>query len=96
MYTQMSFSFTVQEDSYDRDTHTRTILKIKKLYDISAVSFPANPGTDISVATRARFDGFIEEEKAERLAEEERRKVAIAKFNFEKEKGYGIKRNDIK
>ena len=72
MYTQMSFAFTVQEDSYDRDTHTRTILKIKKLYDISAVSFPANPGTDISVATRARFDGFIEEEKAERLAEEER------------------------
>ena len=96
MYTQMSFAFTVQEDDYDIDTHTRTILKIKKLYDISAVSFPANPGTDISVATRARFDGFIEEEKAERLAEEERRKEAIAKFNFEKEKGYGIKRNDIK
>ena len=96
MYTKMSFAFTVAEDAYDRDTHTRTILKIKKLYDISAVSFPANPGTDISVATRARFDGFIEEEKAERLAEEERRKEAIAKFNFEKEKGYGIKRNDIK
>lgn len=96
MYTQMSFAFVVEEDSYNRDTHTRTILKIRKLYDVSAVSFPANPGTDISVATRARFDGFIEEEKAERLAEEERRKVAIAKFNFEKEKSYGIKRNDIK
>lgn len=96
MYTQMSFAFIVQEDSYDRDTHTRTILKIKKLYDVSAVSFPANPGTDISVATRARFDGFIEEERAERLAEEERLKVAIAKFNFEKEKSNGIKRNDIK
>lgn len=91
MYTQMSFAFTVAEDSYDRDTHTRTILKIKKLYDVSAVSFPANPGTDISVATRARFDGFIEEEKAERLAEEERLKTAIAKFNFEKERSNGIK-----
>lgn len=96
MYTQMSFAFVVSEDAYDRDTHTRKILKIKKLYDVSAVSFPANPGTDISVATRARFDGFIEEEKAERLAEEERRNQAIAKFNFEKEKSNGIKRNDIK
>ena len=96
MYTQMSFAFVVEEDSYNRDTHTRTILKVKKLYDVSAVSFPANPGTDISVATRARFDGFIEEEKAERLAEEERLKVALAKFNFEKEKSNGIKRNDIK
>ena len=96
MYTQMSFAFVVEEDSYNRETHTRTILKIRKLYDVSAVSFPANPGTDISVATRARFDGFIEEEKAERLAEEERKKEAIAKFNFEKEKSYGIKRNDIK
>ena len=96
MYTQMSFAFVVEEDSYNRDTHTRTILKIRKLYDVSAVSFPANPGTDISVATRTRLDGFIEEERAERLAEEERRKEAIAKFNFEKEKSYGIKRNDIK
>lgn len=91
MYTQMSFAFVVEEDSYNRETHTRTILKIKKLYDVSAVSFPANPGTDISVATRARFDGFIEEEKAERLAEEERLKTAIAKFNFEKERSNGIK-----
>lgn len=96
MYTQMSFAFTVEEDSYNNETHTRTILKIKKLYDVSAVSFPANPGTDISVATRTRLDGFIEEERAERLAEEERKKEAIAKFNFEKEKSYGIKRNDIK
>lgn len=29
MITKMSWAFTVAEDSYDRNTHTRTILKIK-------------------------------------------------------------------
>lgn len=86
MYTQMSFAFVVEEDSYNRDTHTRTILKIRKLYDVSAVSFPANPGTDISVATRARFDGFIEEEKAERLAKEEALNILRSKYLYERSK----------
>ena len=87
MYTQMSFAFSVREDSYDKDTHTRTIQKIKKLYDVSAVSFPANPGTDISVSTRSRFDGFIEQEKAERLAKEKRLKLEKQKYFYERSKG---------
>ena len=33
MITKMSWAFTVAEESYDRETHTRTILKIKKVYD---------------------------------------------------------------
>ena len=66
LVTKMSWAFTVQEDSYDRETHTRRILKIKKVYDVSAVSFPANPSTDISA--RGWLDGVIEAEKAERLA----------------------------
>ncbi len=86
MYTQMSFAFTVREDSYDKETHTRTILKINKLYDVSAVSFPANPGTDISVSTRSRFEGFIEQEKAERLAKEKRLQLAKAKYSYERSK----------
>lgn len=48
MITKMSWAFTVLEDSYDRATHTRTILKIKKVYDVSAVSIPANGDTEIS------------------------------------------------
>ena len=66
LITKMSWAFTVQEDSYDRETHTRRILKIRKVYDVSAVSFPANPSTDISA--RSWLDGVIEAEKAERLA----------------------------
>lgn len=86
MYSQMSFAFVVDDDEYNSTEHLRTIRHIKKIYDVSAVSFPANPTTEISVATRSRFDGFIEEEKAERLKREHEINVAKAKFNFEKEK----------
>lgn len=73
---RMSFGFTVDEDVReivdDRTTGksivTRTITKVGKLYDVSAVSLPANPGTSIS----ARFlDGAIEEARAERLKAQE-------------------------
>lgn len=87
MYTQMSFAFTVAEDAYDTEQHLRKILRIKKLYDVSAVSFPANPGTDISVATRSRFDGFIEQEKAERLAKEQKLAAARERYFYERSKG---------
>lgn len=83
MYTQMSFAFVVDDDEYNTKEHLRTIRHIAKLYDVSAVSFPANPTTDISVATRARFDGFIEQEKAERLArEQEIQKLELAKLKL--------------
>lgn len=77
-YTQMSFAFTVDEDEYiyneKEQTDTRVIKSIRKLFDISAVSFPANPGTDIGVSARAIFDGEIEKRKAERLERERREK----------------------
>ena len=71
-YYQMSFAFPVNEESYDQKTHTRKILGIDKLYDVSAVSFPANPDTEIDIATRSYLDGVIEAEKAERLEREKR------------------------
>ena len=73
-YTQMSFSFVVAEDHYDRETRTRVIDRIAKVYDISAVSFPANPGTDIGISMRDYFNGVIETERAERLEAEKRSK----------------------
>lgn len=71
-YPQMSFAFTVAEDHYDKATHTRVIDRIAKVYDVSPVSFPANPGTELSVATRDYFNGVIEMERAERLEAEQR------------------------
>lgn len=72
LVTKMSWAFRVTEDSYDRDTRTRTILKVAKVYDVSAVSIPANADTDISA--RSYFDGVIEREQQERL---ERRKQIL-------------------
>ena len=71
-YSKMSFAFTVAEDHFDRATHTRVIDRIAKVFDVSPVSFPANPNTELSVSTRAYFDGVIEMEKAERLEREKR------------------------
>ena len=69
---QMSFAFTVDSEEWDKKTHTRTIKHIKKLYDVSAVSCPANPGTEISA--RSAFEGYIEAEKLEKLEAERRDK----------------------
>ena len=89
MYYQMSFAFTVEDEEYNTKEHLRTIKKFKKIFDVSAVGFPANPTTEISVATRSRFDGFIEQEKAERLAREQEISLARAKYNYMKEKRNG-------
>jgi HK97 family phage prohead protease len=71
-YPQMSFAFVVAEDHFDSDTNTRVIDRIAKVFDVSPVSFPANPNTSLSVATRDYFNGVIEMEKAERLEREKR------------------------
>ena len=61
LVTQMSWAFTIADDEYDEKTHTRSIKSVKKVYDVSAVSIPANPNTDISA--RSYWDGVIEEER---------------------------------
>ena len=88
---KMSFGFTVKEDrreetkTQDHITVLRTITKIGKLYDVSAVSLPANDATEISARTIS--DGLIaevlEEVRAaeERRAKEERRSAALEKLN---------------
>ena len=74
-YPQMSFAFTVAEDGdhYDAETRTRVITGVNKLYDISPVCFPANPGTELHARTEAEareyFNGVIEALKAERPEE---------------------------
>jgi len=96
-YDRMSFAFTVAEggDEYDKKTHLRTIHKIEKLYDVSPVSFPANPGTQLDVATRDYFNGVIEVERAERLIAEERAaKVAELTARIERLKNNGNQNHD--
>ena len=72
-YPQMSFCFTVPEggDHFDKESHTRVISRIGKLYDVSPVSFPANPTTELHARALEYFNGVIEELKAERPEEAE-------------------------
>lgn len=76
--SKMSFGFTVTEDSVDelkngsKRVYLRTIRKIGKLYDVSAVSLPANDATSIS--SRSFCDGVIAKAEAERLLDEQRKR----------------------
>lgn len=72
LITRMSWAFSVGADEYDRDTHTTTITRVKKVFDVSAVSLPADPNTEISA--RNLLNGVIEQSRKE-LA---RRKSALA------------------
>lgn len=78
---KMSFGFTIEEekrDSHEEDdvvTITRTITKIGKLYDVSAVSIPANDATEISA--RSFQDGFIKELESERAKVEKREALRL-------------------
>ena len=87
-YSQMSFSFVVEPetDVYEEkgDTVTRIITRVRKLYDISAVAFPCNPGTDIGVSFRSKFDGVIERRTAERLKAERMREIVRLKAKIMK------------
>jgi len=78
LVTRMSWAFIVQEEAYNRETRTRTILKVKKVYDVSAVSIPANNDTEISA--RTYIDGVIEVEKRESQEQEKKLNLAKAKI----------------
>lgn len=75
--TKMSFGFKVAEDKQEVTENNedgsikvlRTITKIGKLYDVSAVSIPANDATSISARTYG--EGVIAEVQQELLKREE-------------------------
>ena len=88
---KMSFGFTVDGEDYldTKDTDgkaltVRTITSVRKLYDVSAVSLPANDATSISV--RSLTDGEIERIQAERLEAEKlelRRKKLMLEIDLD-------------
>lgn len=80
--TKMSWAFVVDADEWTsekapdgRDLETRKITRVRKVYDVSAVSLPANDATDISA--RSLTDGVIRRLEAERLEALELRKRKI-------------------
>lgn len=83
LVVEMSFGFLVASDkdsdgyTYTRDEdgtiHT-TITRISKLFDVSIVSIPANPGTDVeNIRKRSLLNGVIEaEQRQQELLSRER------------------------
>lgn len=78
---RMSFRFTIGAEAYDRDNHQWTVLRIKRLYDVSAVDIPAYSDTSIE-ARRADAEAVAREN---RLAADAalRRKKLILKLKLE-------------
>jgi HK97 family phage prohead protease len=82
---KMSFAFTVSADNVERyeennkRVYLRTITQIDRVFDVSAVSIPANDGTSISA--RSYVNGILAKEQEEALqkfeTEQKRKKLQI-------------------
>lgn len=76
MVTKMSWRFALGEYYFDDATRTIVHTKVRKVYDVSAVSIPANDNTEINA--RAWVDGEIAQAaRREAELEERRRKLRL-------------------
>jgi HK97 family phage prohead protease len=74
---KMSFAFTVRKDEYDKKAHTRTIQDIDKLYDVSAVDFPAYDTTSISARSFFELESENEHKELDRTEARQRKQQKI-------------------
>ena len=95
----MSFMFTVDKDSWsdiDTEKPKRTIMSIRKVFEVSAVAFPAYEGTDIQAASegetldsvRASLESArkqLAEERAKEAEKERRTALLVRLDNLRKE-----------
>lgn len=81
--TRMSWAFIPEEEVYAEDSENRVfttrITRVKKVFDVSAVSYPADPNTEISA--RNLVNGEIEarrqRESLQRELDQRRKEVAL-------------------
>ena len=74
---RMSFCFTIKEESYNQEEHLWRVLKVDKLYDISAVDIPAYDTTSLTA-------------RSSRFAVAERERKALDKVKLQKERSKKI------
>jgi|GEM_PF-1054344 len=90
----MSFGFSIDEGgdtwAIEGDETVRTVLKVSRLYDVSIVSFPAYPATDVSVRglallveRRERLDLFDSTTGAVRRDEVARIRTRVDRLELE-------------
>lgn len=81
--TRMSWAFIPSEEVYteDRDNKvfTTRITRVKKMFDVSAVSYPADPNTEISARNliNGEIEARRERESLQRELDRKRREVAL-------------------
>ena len=80
MITKMSWRFAVGEYHFEQETNTIVHTKVRKVYDVSAVSIPANDNTEISA--RAWVDGEIAQAARREAELDEKRRKLRAKINI--------------
>ena len=81
LITKMSWGFLPGDASYDRKTRTLTYTKIKKIFDVSAVSIPANDNTNIFA--RNFVSGEIDKVMQELQKREKLKKQLLLKLKLE-------------
>ena len=76
MITKMSWGFILGDYYFDRETRTIVHKSVKKIFDVSAVSIPANNNTEINA--RSWADGVIDlAARSEAALDERRRKLRL-------------------
>jgi HK97 family phage prohead protease len=76
MITKMSWGFILGDYTFDRESRTIIHRSVKKIFDVSAVSIPANQNTEINA--RSWADGVIDlAARSEAELDERRRKLRL-------------------
>ena len=81
MVTKMSWRFRTGNYYFDKDSRTIVHLTVKKIYDVSAVSIPANDDTEINA--RAWADGEIAQAARREAELDERRRRLRLKITLQ-------------
>ena len=87
MITKMSWGFIVGDYYYDKDTRTIVHTKVKKIFDVSAVSIPANQNTEINA--RSWADGVIDLAARSEAELDERRRRLRLKIKIQEDLNHG-------
>lgn len=80
MVTKMSWRFALGDYYFDRESRTIVHKTVRKIYDVSSVSIPANDNTEINA--RAWVDGEIAQAVRSETELDERRRKLRTKINI--------------
>ena len=76
---RMSFQFSIKEEAYDKENHMWTVRKVKRLYDVAAVSIPAYDDTSIEARKNFILEADAQEKRERKAAAELRKRRLILK-----------------